>query len=175
MLATRRPRKLTYDGVRNGWYAILPDPAPARVLSGDVLTDWAVLGGGACGLSFARRIAELRPNDTVIVVEGMRVGYGTSGRNAGFMLRHHSHGGIRTWTRRNAANASSRPARAIFATPSNNIRFAATGATGARSIFPRPPWRIPARRRRRRVQHTRYRQRGTRPGRGRSHHRDPFL
>ena len=50
---------------------------------------------GACGLSFARRIAELRPDDTVIVVEGMRVGYGTSGRNAGFMLRHHSHGGIK--------------------------------------------------------------------------------
>ena len=24
----------------------------------------------------------------------MRVGYGTSGRNAGFMLSHHSHGGI---------------------------------------------------------------------------------
>ena len=95
MPATRRPRKLPYDGVRNGWYATLPDPAPARVLSGDVSADWAVLGGGACGLSFARRIAELRPDDTVIVVEGMRVGYGTSGRNAGFMLRHHSHGGIK--------------------------------------------------------------------------------
>ena len=67
MLATRRPRKLTYDGVRNGWYAILPDPAPARVLSGDASADWAVLGGGACGLYFARRIAELRPDDTVII------------------------------------------------------------------------------------------------------------
>ena len=95
MVATRRPRKLTYDGVRNGWYAILPDPVPTRVLSGDALADWAALGGGACGLSFARRIAELRPDDTVILVEGMRVGYGTSGRNAGFMLRHHSHGGIK--------------------------------------------------------------------------------
>ncbi len=95
MPATRRPRKLPYDGVRNGWYATLPDPAPARVLSSDISADWAVLGGGACGLSFARRIAELRPDDTVVVVEGMRVGYGTSGRNAGFMLRHHSHGGIK--------------------------------------------------------------------------------
>ena len=95
MPATRRPRKLPYDGVQNGWYATLPDPAPARVLSSDVSADWAVLGGGACGLSFARRIAELRPDDTVVVVEGMRVGYGTSGRNAGFMLRHHSHGGIK--------------------------------------------------------------------------------
>ena len=105
MPATRRPRKLPYDGVRNGWYATLPDPAPARVLSGDVSADWAVLGGGGCGLSFARRIAELRPDDTVIVVEGMRVGYGTSGRNAGFMLRHHSHGGIKDL---NAAKRSDR-------------------------------------------------------------------
>ena len=95
MPTTRRPRKLPYAGVRNAWYATLPDPAPARVLSGDVSADWAVLGGEACGLSFARRIAELRPDDTVILVEGMRVGYGTSGRNAGFMLRHHSHGGIK--------------------------------------------------------------------------------
>ncbi len=95
MLATRRPRKLPYDGVRNGWYATLPEPAAARTLAGDVAADWAVLGGGACGLSFARRIAELRPDEAVIVVEGMRVGYGTSGRNAGFMLRHHSHGGIK--------------------------------------------------------------------------------
>ncbi len=95
MPATRRPRKLPYDGVWNGWYATLPDPAPARELSGHVTADWAVLGGGACGLSFARRIAELRPDDTVVVVEAMRVGYGTSGRNAGFMLRHHSHGGIK--------------------------------------------------------------------------------
>ena len=54
--------------MRNGWYAILPDPAPTRVLLGDVSTDWAVLSGGACGLSFARRIAELRSEDTVIIV-----------------------------------------------------------------------------------------------------------
>ena len=54
MPATRRPRKLPYDGVRNGWYATLPDPAPARVLSGDVSADWAVLGGGACGRSESR-------------------------------------------------------------------------------------------------------------------------
>ena len=81
--------------MRNGWYATLPDPVPARVLSGDISADWAVLGGRACGLSFARRIVELRPDDTVIIVEDMRVGYRTSGRNAGFMLRHHSYGGIK--------------------------------------------------------------------------------
>lgn len=93
---TRKPKKLPFDGVKNGWYATLPAPGPARAVSGDVTADWAVIGGGACGLSFARRIAELRPDDSVAVVEAMRVGYGTSGRNAGFMLKHHSHGGIKS-------------------------------------------------------------------------------
>lgn len=92
---TRKPKKLPFDGVQNGWYASLPDPAPATIAQGDINADWAVIGGGACGLSFARRLAELRPDDSIVVVEAMRVGYGTSGRNAGFMLKHHSHGGIK--------------------------------------------------------------------------------
>jgi glycine/D-amino acid oxidase-like deaminating enzyme len=57
--------------------------------------DFAVLGAGACGLAAARRLGELRPDASIAVVEAARVGHGTSGRNAGFMLSHHSHGGIR--------------------------------------------------------------------------------
>ena len=95
LIGSRRPKKLPYDGVRNAWYSTLPDPKPARVLQQDVTADWAVLGGGTCGLTFARRLAELRLDDSIAVVEAMRVGYGMSGRNAGFMLKHHSHGGIK--------------------------------------------------------------------------------
>ncbi|MEC8164922.1 MAG: FAD-dependent oxidoreductase, partial [Pseudomonadota bacterium] len=95
LIGRRRPKKLPYDGVRNAWYSTLPDPKPARVIQQDVTANWAVLGGGTCGLTFARRLAELRPEDSIAVVEAMRVGYGTSGRNAGFMLKHHSHGGIK--------------------------------------------------------------------------------
>ena len=95
LTGSRRPKKLPYDGVRNAWYSTLPDPKPARVLQHDVTADWAVLGGCTCGLTFARRPAELRPDDRIAVVEAMWVGYGTSGRNAGFMLKYHSHGGIR--------------------------------------------------------------------------------
>ena len=57
--------------------------------------DFAVIGAGTCGCAVARRLGELRPGDTVALVEATRVGYGTSGRNAGFMLDHHSHGGMR--------------------------------------------------------------------------------
>jgi glycine/D-amino acid oxidase-like deaminating enzyme len=60
-----------------------------------VKADFAVIGAGTCGCAAARRLAELRPDDTIVLVEATRVGYGTSGRNAGFMLDHHSHGGMK--------------------------------------------------------------------------------
>ena len=72
-----------------------PLPPPARRVEGRVKVDFAVVGAGICGCSTARRLAELRPDDSVALIEAGRVGYGTSGRNAGFMLDHHSHGGMK--------------------------------------------------------------------------------
>ena len=92
---TRKARKLPEDGVRNGWYETLPPPPEARSVQGTVGCDWAVIGAGICGLAVARRLAELRPDDSVTVIEAMRVGNGASGRNAGFMLSRHSPGRIK--------------------------------------------------------------------------------
>lgn len=89
----RKARKLPDEGGTNGWYATLPDPPPARPVSGSIAVDYAVIGAGICGLTAARRLAELRPDDRVALIEASRVGYGTSGRNAGFLLQGHSHGG----------------------------------------------------------------------------------
>ena len=94
-IRTFRARRLPDDGPCNGWYASLPPPPPARRVEGRVTTDLAVIGAGTCGCAVARRLGELRPDDSVALVEATRVGYGTSGRNAGFMLDHHSHGGMR--------------------------------------------------------------------------------
>ena len=88
-------RKLPDDGPHNAWFETLPAPPPARRIEGRVKVDFAVLGAGVCGCSTARRLAELRPDDSVALIEAGRVGYGTSGRNAGFMLDHHSHGGMK--------------------------------------------------------------------------------
>ena len=92
---TIKVRKLPDDGPRNGWYETLPPPPPARRVGGRVTADFAVIGAGTCGCAVARRLGELRPDETVALVEAARVGYGTSGRNAGFMLDHHSHGGMK--------------------------------------------------------------------------------
>ena len=100
----RKMGRLPKYDAGNGWYSILPPPPPPRVLERTIEADWAVLGAGACGLAFARRMAELRPDDSIALIEASRVGYGASGRNAGFMLNHNTHGEVKDFAieRRNS-------------------------------------------------------------------------
>ncbi len=91
--AVRKAKKLPANEPKNGWYVTLPDPPPARRVEGSQSVEFAVVGAGVCGLTAARRLAELRPDDRIALIEAERVGFGTSGRNAGFLLKGHSHGG----------------------------------------------------------------------------------
>jgi len=94
--ATHHAKQLPDDGPGNGWYETLPPPSRlARRLTGTHTSDWAIIGAGAAGLSCARRLAELYPNDRVALIDASRVGFGTSGRNAGFMLNAHTHGRVK--------------------------------------------------------------------------------
>lgn len=69
----------------SGWNALLaarrPGPAPA----GKRFTT-IVIGAGYTGLAAARRLAELRPDEDILVVEAGLVGEGASGRNSGFLI-----------------------------------------------------------------------------------------
>ncbi|CAG9173775.1 NAD(P)/FAD-dependent oxidoreductase [Cupriavidus pampae] len=56
-------------------------PKPATTRFGTI-----VIGGGFTGLAAARRVAELRPNEEVLVLEASTVGEGSSGRNSGFII-----------------------------------------------------------------------------------------
>ncbi|WP_067563256.1 NAD(P)/FAD-dependent oxidoreductase [Halofilum ochraceum] len=78
--------RLPVDPGPAGWNEILPAPGPARELEGAVTADWLVIGGGFAGLSAARRLKQLRPDDRVAVLEASRVGEGPAGRNSGFMI-----------------------------------------------------------------------------------------
>ncbi|MFP6742894.1 MAG: FAD-binding oxidoreductase [Alphaproteobacteria bacterium] len=69
-----------------GWYAILPEPGLARRLKGQHTADWVVVGAGVTGLAAARRLGELQPEARIILLEIYRVGYGSSGRNSGFII-----------------------------------------------------------------------------------------
>ncbi len=77
---------LPADDTANGWSRILPERRPLPPLKGDVRADWAVVGAGYAGLAAARRLAETRPNDKVVVLEAQAVGEGASGRNSGFAI-----------------------------------------------------------------------------------------
>jgi glycine/D-amino acid oxidase-like deaminating enzyme len=81
---TLQPR---YDR-NNGWYETLLEPEPARPLDRDVQTDIVVVGAGFTGLAAARRLAELRPNAHITLVEAGRVGNTAAGRSSGFAIDH---------------------------------------------------------------------------------------
>ncbi len=70
----------------SGWYAMLPPPAPAKRLTGHQVADWVVVGAGVTGLAAARRLAELAPEARIILLDEYRIGYGSSGRNSGFII-----------------------------------------------------------------------------------------
>jgi glycine/D-amino acid oxidase-like deaminating enzyme len=81
---------------------MLPPLPPARRLAADETADWVVLGAGLTGLAAARRLARHLPEARVILLEAHRVGYGTSGRNSGFVIDtpHFSERGDRDHNRR---------------------------------------------------------------------------
>jgi glycine/D-amino acid oxidase-like deaminating enzyme len=77
---------LPADDNTNGWSRILPNRTPKPPLQGTVRADWVVIGAGFAGLAAARRLAENRPNDKIIVLEAQEAGEGASGRNSGFAI-----------------------------------------------------------------------------------------
>lgn len=83
---SKKVASLPEDLPGSGWYEILPDPAPAVELEGNKRADWIIVGAGFAGLTAAMRLAELRPSDSIIILDAQRVGYGAAGRNSGFMI-----------------------------------------------------------------------------------------
>ncbi|MFP6728801.1 MAG: FAD-binding oxidoreductase [Alphaproteobacteria bacterium] len=71
---------------RHGWAELLPERRPRPPLSGSHRVAWAVIGAGVTGLAAARRLAELHPNQEIILLDARLVGQGASGRNSGFAV-----------------------------------------------------------------------------------------
>jgi glycine/D-amino acid oxidase-like deaminating enzyme len=79
-------RRLPCDDDSCGWIALLPSPQPARRITSEQRADCVVVGAGFTGLALARRLATLRPEWRIVVVEAERVGFGASARNSGFVV-----------------------------------------------------------------------------------------
>ncbi len=73
---------------QNAWLEILePQPDPV-VLQGEIEADHVVIGAGYGGLAAARRLAELDPSSSVVLIEADRLGNNAAGRCSGFIIDH---------------------------------------------------------------------------------------
>ena len=79
-------KRLPVDTGISGWEAISTRSSPVRRLDGSVTADWLIIGAGFAGLSAARRLSQLRPDDRIVVVDAHEVAKGPAGRNSGFMI-----------------------------------------------------------------------------------------
>ncbi|MEM7170326.1 MAG: FAD-binding oxidoreductase [Pseudomonadota bacterium] len=77
---------LPKDDRTNGWSALLPPREPRPALQGDQRADWLVVGAGYAGLAAARRLAENRPDEKIVLIEAHEAGENASGRNSGFAI-----------------------------------------------------------------------------------------
>jgi len=77
---------LPHDDHECGWLSALPAREPKPSLRGERRCDYAVIGAGFAGLAAARRLAELRPQANIVLVDAQQVGQGASGRNSGFVI-----------------------------------------------------------------------------------------
>ncbi len=71
---------------RCGWYELLNNVSDFPELTNDIDVDVLVVGAGFVGCAAARRIAENRPDDSVLLIDALKVGQGASGRNSGFVI-----------------------------------------------------------------------------------------
>ncbi|MFJ4257752.1 NAD(P)/FAD-dependent oxidoreductase [Pseudomonas monteilii] len=81
-----RISSLPADDATCGWYHLSKPRTPRPAHTGHSQARWVVVGAGFTGLAAARQLATNFPHDEIVLVEAQEVGFGTSGRNAGFAI-----------------------------------------------------------------------------------------
>ena len=57
-----------------------------KTVDKNITSDWLIVGAGYTGLSAARKLSELHPNQKIIIVDAQLTGEGASGRNSGYLV-----------------------------------------------------------------------------------------
>jgi len=70
----------------SAWNELLPNRKTLPSLSGNLTSDWLIVGAGFAGLSAARRVQKEAPNDRIIILDAQALASGPAGRNSGFMI-----------------------------------------------------------------------------------------
>lgn len=69
-----------------GWYHLSKGRQVKPAHRGQCSARWVIVGAGYSGLAAARQLALHFPSEQIVLVEAQEVGFGTSGRNAGFAI-----------------------------------------------------------------------------------------
>ena len=77
-----------FDQETKGWVDLIDPREPSMRLTVDLDARWVIVGAGFTGLSCARRLAELNPNEKIILLEAREIGQSASGRNSGYAVAH---------------------------------------------------------------------------------------
>src|SRR5210317_1541143 len=68
------------------WINDLPPRTNIKSLQSNEDTEWLIIGAGYTGLSAARKLGQLYPNQKIILVDAQFAGEGASGRNSGYLV-----------------------------------------------------------------------------------------
>jgi len=68
------------------WINELNPRTNIKTLSKDLECEWLIVGAGFTGLSAARKLAEIYPNKTIILIDAQLAGEGASSRNSGYLV-----------------------------------------------------------------------------------------
>ena len=85
-MSGRPIKRLPVNTGTSGWEAISTRTVPVRMLERHITADWLIIGAGFAGLSAARRLSQLRPDQKIVVLDANEIAKGTAGRNSGFMI-----------------------------------------------------------------------------------------
>ena len=68
------------------WINDLNKRSNIKILNKDKSCEWLIVGAGYTGLSAARKLAKLHPNQKIIIIDAQIAGEGASGRNSGYLV-----------------------------------------------------------------------------------------
>ena len=69
-----------------GWIKDLNQRLNIKRLENNENCDWLIIGAGYTGLSAARKLGQLHPDQKIILVDAQLAGEGASGRNSGYLV-----------------------------------------------------------------------------------------
>ena len=69
-----------------GWINQIDKRINIKNISSNFNCDWLIVGAGYTGLSAARKLGQLYPNQSIVIVDAQRAGEGASGRNSGYLV-----------------------------------------------------------------------------------------